>query len=60
MLVGQWWLGRLEQERAGARAAASAGQRIIKPHFLTADPCQSQLPLGLFDAKPDIFIYVSF
>lgn len=70
--VGQWWPSRLwalpaaicllrqEQDRDGARAAASAEQRIIKPHFLTAHPCQSQLPLGLFDAKPDIFIYICF
>lgn len=56
----RWDRDQEEQERAQARAAASAEQRIIKPHFRTADPCQSQLPLGLFDAKPDIFIYISF
>lgn len=45
---------------AKARAGSSTEQKIIRPRFLTSDPCQSELPLGLFDAKPDIFIYISF
>lgn len=54
------WLGaKEEEEMAEARAGSSAEQKI-RPHFLTSDPCQSELPLGLFDAKPDIFIYISF
>lgn len=47
-----------EEEVAQARAAASAQQKIIKPHFLTSDPRQAELPLGLFDAEPDIFIFL--
>lgn len=56
------WPGAREEEEevAEARAGSSAQQKIIRPHFLTSDPCQSELPPGLFDAKPDIFIYVSF
>lgn len=48
-----------EEEMAEARAGSSAEQKI-RPHFLTSDPCQSELPLGLFDAKPEIFICISF
>lgn len=56
------WLGAREEEEemAEARAGSSAAQEIIRPHFLTSDSCQSELPLGLFDAKPDIFIYIPF
>lgn len=55
------WPGAREEEMEmiEARAGSSAEHNITRPHFLTPDPRQSELPLGLFDAKPDMFICIS-
>lgn len=52
-----WRGARAQEERAEARAG-SGEQKIIRPRFLTSDPCQSQLPLGLMQSLT--FIYISF